>query len=94
MRQTAAELRADPDFGPRILDELEISGVDQWAESAVMIKSRIKTVALEQWAVRREYLRRLKLAFDRNGLEIPSPQRLPAPKSAGEEARNRTNLAS
>lgn len=86
MRETAAELRADPEFATRVLEDLEISGVDQWADSAVMIKSRIKTIALEQWAVRREYLRRLKLAFDRHGIEIPFPQRtvhtIPADKSA------------
>ncbi len=90
MRQTAAELRADPEFGSRILDDLEISGVDQWADSAVMIKSRIKTIALEQWAVRREYLRRLKHAFDVHCIEIPFPQRtvhtIPAPKGGGEAA--------
>jgi len=75
MQRTAAELRSDPEFASRILEDLEISGVDQWAESAVIIKSRIKTMALDQWKVRREYLRRLKFAFDRHGIEIPFPQR-------------------
>ena len=32
-------------------------------------------VPLEQWNVRREYLRRLKRAFDDQGIEIPFPQR-------------------
>ena len=75
MRETADALRKDPAFSGRILDGIEISGVDQWADSAVMIKSRIKTIALEQFAVRREYLRRLKMAFDRHDIEIPFPQR-------------------
>jgi small conductance mechanosensitive channel len=75
MQQTAASLRADPEFAPRILEDLEISGVDQWADSALIIKSRIKTIALDQWTVRREYLRRLKLAFDHHNIEIPFPQR-------------------
>ncbi len=75
MRETARELRSDPEFGARILEDIEISGVEQWADSAVMLKSRIMTVALEQFAVRREYLRRLKMAFDRHGIEIPFPQR-------------------
>lgn len=97
MRETAAELRADPEFAARIMDDLEISGVDQWAESAVMIKSRIKTIALEQWAVRREYLRRLKLAFDRHGIEIPFPQRtvhtMAAPKGGGDAPRLPADIA-
>lgn len=73
MRETARQMRADPDFGPRILDDLEIAGVDKWADSAVVIRCRFKVLALEQWGVRREYLRRLKMAFDDAGIEIPFP---------------------
>jgi small-conductance mechanosensitive channel len=73
MRETARHLRADETFGPRILDDLEIAGVDKWADSAVVIRCRFKVIALEQWSVRREYLRRLKMAFDEAGIEIPFP---------------------
>lgn len=73
MRQVAAELRADADFGPRIIEDLDIAGVDQWADSAIVLRCRFKVRALEQWGVRREYLRRLKSAFDRQGIEIPFP---------------------
>jgi len=73
MRETARQLRADESFRSRILDDLEIAGVDRWDNSAVVIRCRFKVVALEQWAVRREYLRRLKMAFDAAGIEIPFP---------------------
>ena len=73
MRETGAEMRADPEFGPKILDELEIAGVDKWADSAVILRCRFKVQPLEQWAVRREFLRRLKMAFDTRGIEIPFP---------------------
>jgi len=73
MRDTARQMRADETFGPRIIDDLEIAGVDQWGDSAVVIRCRFKVVALEQWSVRREYLRRLKKAFDAAGIEIPYP---------------------
>jgi small conductance mechanosensitive channel len=66
-------MREDPVFGPKIVDDLEIAGVDQWADSSVMIKARIRCRPLEQWSVRREYLRRLKHAFDASGIEIPFP---------------------
>lgn len=75
MKTTAEDLRADPAFSGRILDGLEIAGVDQWAESSVMIRARLKVVALEQWTIRREYLRRLKMAFDAHGIDIPYPHR-------------------
>jgi small conductance mechanosensitive channel len=38
-----------------------------------MIKCRFKVVAMQQWNVKREFLRRLKLAFDAHGIEIPYP---------------------
>jgi small-conductance mechanosensitive channel len=73
MRAVGRELRADEKFAPKILDDLEIAGVDQWADSAVVLRCRFKVAPLEQWGVRREYLRRLKQAFDRHGIEIPFP---------------------
>jgi len=73
IRETGTALRTDPDVGPKILDDVEIQGVQNWADSAVVIRCRIKTVALEQWAVRRVFLARLKTAFDRHGIEIPYP---------------------
>ena len=73
MRRVGEQMRADEVFGPRILDALEIAGVEQWADSAVVIRCRFRTQPLEQWGVRREYLRRLKAAFDAEGIEIPYP---------------------
>jgi small conductance mechanosensitive channel len=74
MRAVAAGMRRDPVFGPKIRDDLEIAGVERWADYAVMLRGRLKVAPLEQWNVRREYLRRLKLAFDERGIEIPSLQ--------------------
>jgi moderate conductance mechanosensitive channel len=73
MQEVASEMRADPAFAARILEDLEMAGVDQWGDSAVVIKCRFKVVAMQQWAVKREYLRRLKNAFDARGIEIPFP---------------------
>jgi small conductance mechanosensitive channel len=73
MREVAEALRADPEFSPRILEALEVAGVEQWAESSVVIRCRFKVAPLEQWNVRRAYLERLKAAFDRAGVEIPFP---------------------
>lgn len=73
MREVADQLRADPELADRIEDDLEIAGVDQWADSAVVIRCRFKVKPLEQWGVRRAYLYRLKKAFDAAGIEIPFP---------------------
>lgn len=75
MRRVADELRQDPDLGPMILEPIEIFGVDDFADSAVVIKARLKTLPIQQWNVGREYRRRLKKAFDAEGIEIPFPHR-------------------
>jgi small conductance mechanosensitive channel len=73
MREVAADLCTSKDFSAKILEHIEIAGVQDWGDSAVVIRCRFKTVALEQWDVRREYLRRLKESFDARGIEIPYP---------------------
>jgi small conductance mechanosensitive channel len=73
MRETGVQMRADPVFGAKILDDLEIAGVEKWNDSAVILRCRFKVQPLEQWNVRREFLRRLKKAFDAQGIEIPFP---------------------
>ena len=75
IQQVAEELRVDPDFRDKILEPIEIFGVDGFGDSAVIMKARFKTVPIEQWAVGREYRRRLKKAFDEQGIEIPFPHR-------------------
>lgn len=75
MRRVAEELRADPAFGPRMLEPIEIFGVERFGESELTIRARLKTLPLEQWTVGREYRRRLKKAFDAEGIEFPFPQR-------------------
>jgi small conductance mechanosensitive channel len=73
MLEVAQTMRAEAVHGERMLEDMEMAGVDQWGDSAVVIRARIKVVAMQQWNVKREYLRRLKLAFDERGIEIPYP---------------------
>jgi len=75
MREVGEELRKDSKFGPLMVDDIEIFGVDQFADSAVVIKGRLRTRPIKQWDVGREYRRRLKHRFDQEGVEIPFPHR-------------------
>ncbi|MCA1804782.1 MAG: mechanosensitive ion channel family protein, partial [Xanthomonadaceae bacterium] len=75
LKQVGAELRADEHFGPLMVDDVEVFGVDAFADSAVMIKGRLRTLPIKQWEVGRQFLRRVKQAFDREGVEIPFPHR-------------------
>jgi moderate conductance mechanosensitive channel len=73
--QECGELHRDPHFGPLILEGATMLGVDDFADSAVVIKFYIKTVPLQQWKIRRELLRRIKTRFDSDGIEFPLPHR-------------------
>jgi len=73
MKSTGQALRADSTFSALILDDIEVVGVDALGDSAVQLKARLKTAPGKQFTVRREYLHRIKIAFDEAGVEIPFP---------------------
>lgn len=68
-------LREDEYFGKLILGDVEMLGVDDFADSQVTIKFRMKTLPIKQWEVMREFRRRIKNKFDELGIEIPFPHR-------------------
>ncbi len=67
------DLQNDPAFKEDILAPVEVVGVDKFADSAVVIKARIKTKPSKQWGVGREFNRRLKKKFDELGIDMPFP---------------------
>jgi small conductance mechanosensitive channel len=75
LEELARELRAEPEFGPLILDDPEMLGIDALGESSVLIKFYLDTKPLKQGMVRRELLRRIKRRFNQLGIEIPFPHR-------------------
>ncbi|HKC16408.1 MAG TPA: mechanosensitive ion channel family protein, partial [Steroidobacteraceae bacterium] len=85
MRVTGAQLRADPAFAALIMEDFEIAGVERMSDSGVFLRGRFKVQALEQWDVRREYIRRLKRVFDERGIEFPLPRMAIRTEAAGEE---------
>lgn len=75
IREVDEEIRKDPEYKKDILEPLEIFGLDKFADSAIVIKARIKTKPIKQWRVGREFNRRLKKKFDEKDIEIPFPHR-------------------
>ena len=73
MREVGEDMRTDEEFQFKILDNLEMAGIDKLGDSAVTIRCRFKVKALEQWTVRREFFKRIKEQFDKRGIEIPYP---------------------
>ncbi|GET34412.1 hypothetical protein PbJCM13498_32750 [Prolixibacter bellariivorans] len=73
MKEVGANMQQDDEFKDKILEPIEVVGLDQFGDSALVIKARLKTQPIQQWAVGREYRRRLKIAFDKANIEIPFP---------------------
>jgi moderate conductance mechanosensitive channel len=88
LQEIDTEMRADPAFAPDMLEPIEILGVERFADSAVIVRARLKTKPIRQWTVGREFNRRMKKLFDARDIEIPfphhtiywgEPKRRPAP---------------
>ncbi len=75
VKQLGDEMMQDEKYKPLILAPLEVLGVDQFGDSAVVIKARFKTLPSQQWTVGREMNRRIKKKFDELGIEMPFPHR-------------------
>ncbi|HUX97306.1 MAG TPA: mechanosensitive ion channel family protein [Bacteroidales bacterium] len=72
--QTGTELAEDEHFKEMILTPPKFLRVDNFADSAIILKILGDTKPLKQWEVTGELRKRIKIAFDREGIEIPFPQ--------------------
>ena len=73
IRDIGDELRASEEWGPEILQPIEVLGLDEFGDSAVVFKARIRTRKMKHLPVKRAFNRLLKLRFDELGIEIPFP---------------------
>jgi small conductance mechanosensitive channel len=74
MQRVSQELRQDAKWADRVWADLEMAGVERFDASSIALRARIKVKPQSQWEVRREYQKRLKVAFAEAGIEIPFPQ--------------------
>jgi small-conductance mechanosensitive channel len=75
LRDEAAQFSTDKAWGSQLDGPVEVLGVESLSDSAVVLRTMIRTQPGSQWAVAREFRRRIKNRFDRESLEIPFPQR-------------------
>jgi small conductance mechanosensitive channel len=72
LKQIGEQIAGEEPYRSAILAPLEIWGVDQLANSGVVVKARFKTLPGRQWLVGREMNRRIKKRFEEAHLEIAS----------------------
>lgn len=69
-------LAQDAQFKEFIIKAPQFLRVNNFADSSVMLKILGETLPLKQWEITGELRKRLKIAFDKEGIEIPFPQRV------------------
>jgi moderate conductance mechanosensitive channel len=84
IKEVADSVWHDPEFGPLVLEEPEVWGVEQFGPNQVFIRLVLKVAPLKQWDISRELRKRLKGAFDRAGIEIPTDRMVWMRHSDGE----------
>ena len=73
MSEVGEDMKKNSEFGEYMLDKVEVLGLDNFADSSIVIKATVKTKPMHQWRIKREYQRRLKIAFDEKGLASIQP---------------------
>jgi len=74
INRTGTELAEDPVFRESIISPPKFLRVQRFDQSAIIIKILGDTKPLKQWEIAGELRKRLKIAFDKEGIEIPFPQ--------------------
>ncbi|GAA5501504.1 hypothetical protein Dxin01_01236 [Deinococcus xinjiangensis] len=75
LQEVSQEIYEDPEWKSFFLAEPEIQGVTQLAPDGVTLRALFKVQPKSQYAIGREFNRRIKIAMDQSGIEIPFPQR-------------------
>lgn len=76
INKTGEDMQTDDAWKDDIVKPVQFERVNDFADSAMMVKVLGETAPLRQWAVTGEYRKRIKVAFDKAGIEIPFPQRV------------------
>lgn len=76
LEDLAKDFAKDKDFGPKLLEPPKVLGIEEFGSSSIDIKLFFQTKPREQWGVKRAFLKRVKSAFDKAGIEIPFPHRV------------------
>lgn len=74
LREVGKELKESQEYGKYVLSDIEVLGLNEFQDSAIIIQCRIKTTPQEQWMIKRRFNQMVKEAFDKENIEIPFPQ--------------------
>lgn len=73
VKRVGEGMKNDENFGAEMISDMELHGVNSLTDSGVEIRGRFNTTPMNQWATGREFLARVKRAFDEEGINIAFP---------------------
>ena len=73
--QAAADVAADPDLGPAILEDAEVAGIEDLTADGAMLRLLVKTAPSRQWDVARALRARIRVLLAAEGIELALPRR-------------------
>ena len=76
LRRVGGEVAADPAFAPNVLAPIEVQSVEGFGNGQMTVRLRLKARPQTQWDIARELRRRIKKAFDAEGIQMPDPRTL------------------
>ncbi|MBL1179036.1 mechanosensitive ion channel family protein [Pantanalinema sp. GBBB05] len=74
IRHLSEEMYNDPEWNSKMPEPPEVLGIDELNHTGILIRVWIKTLPLQQWAVAREFRRRLTLRLAEADLTVGVPQ--------------------
>lgn len=76
LRKVDEEMRGDPEFGKDMLFPIELWGLERFEDTGLIIRARLNTKPIEQWRIGREFNRRMKQAFEAEGIQMAVTHRM------------------
>ena len=73
LNRVGEEMQRDAEWGALITEQITVLRIDDFADSSINIRVLGQTLPIKQWDVAGEFRKRVKRAFDEEGIEIPYP---------------------
>jgi small conductance mechanosensitive channel len=73
MKDELDQMANSEKFRATMKEPPQVLGVQDLADSAVILRATLTVLADDRWIVLREARRRIKVRFDKEGIEIPFP---------------------
>jgi len=74
LKELGEEIKKDEQYGKYVLSDIDVLGLNEFQDSAIVIQCKIKTTPQEQWMIKRKFNQMVKERFELEGIEIPFPQ--------------------